>query len=35
VLAAYRYMSMDYDDGDAFRYDMAMSGPALGVVFTF
>jgi hypothetical protein len=38
VLAAYRYISMDYDDGngaDAFQYDMAMSGPALGVVFTF
>lgn len=38
VLAAYRYMAMDYENGkgsDAFKYDMAMSGPALGVVFTF
>jgi hypothetical protein len=38
VLAAYRYMAMDYDNGsgnDYFKYDMAMSGPALGVVFTF
>ncbi len=33
VLAAYRYMAMDYDNGsgnDYFKYDMAMSGPALG-----
>ena len=32
------YMAMDYDNGsgdDYFKYDMAMSGPALGVVFTF
>jgi outer membrane receptor protein involved in Fe transport len=38
VLAAYRYMAMDYESGkgtDAFKYDMSMSGPALGVVFTF
>jgi hypothetical protein len=38
VIAAYRYISMDYDDGnssDAFQYDMTLSGPALGVVFTF
>ncbi len=38
ALAAYRYMSMDYDDGQGsnrFKYDMAFSGPALGVVFTF
>ena len=38
VLAASRYMAMDYENGngtDAFEYDMAMSGPALGVVFTF
>jgi hypothetical protein len=35
---AYRYMAMDYED-DAprgrFKYDMTISGPALGVVFTF
>ncbi len=38
ALAAYRYMYMDYDDGqgsDRFKYDMSFSGPALGVVFTF
>jgi hypothetical protein len=38
VLAAYRYMAMDYDNGsdnDYFKYDMALSGPALGAVFTF
>lgn len=38
VLAAYRYISMDYESGSgsrSFTYDMAMSGPALGVVFTF
>jgi len=38
VVAAYRYIAMDYDSGsgnDYFKYDMAMSGPALGVVFTF
>jgi hypothetical protein len=38
VLAAYRYIDMDYDDGEGnkrFVYDMSMSGPALGVVFTF
>lgn len=38
VLAAYRYVDMDYESGhgdDFFKYDMAMSGPALGVVFTF
>ena len=38
VLAAYRYMAMDYDNGsgnDYFKYDMAISGPALGMVFTF
>jgi len=35
---AYRYLAMDYEDGQGdnrFLYDMAMSGPALGVVFTF
>ena len=38
VLAAYRYMDMDYEDGNGqnrFIYDMAISGPAVGVVFTF
>jgi hypothetical protein len=31
-------MAMDYDNGsgnDYFKYDMAISGPALGMVFTF
>jgi opacity protein-like surface antigen len=38
VAAAYRYIDMDYDNGkdaDYFKYDMSISGPALGVVFTF
>jgi opacity protein-like surface antigen len=38
ALAAYRYMAMDYEDGSGrnyFRYDIATSGPALGMVFTF
>lgn len=38
VLAAYRYFDMDYEDGsglDLFKYDMATSGPGLGVVFSF
>lgn len=38
VIASYRHIDMDYtsDDGPgAFVYDMAMSGPALGMVFTF
>jgi hypothetical protein len=38
VVAAYRYIDMNYEDGhgsDHFKYDMAMSGPALGMVFTF
>jgi opacity protein-like surface antigen len=38
VLAAYRYIQMDYEDGsgnEAFIYDVSISGPALGVVFTF
>jgi hypothetical protein len=37
-LFAYRHLDMDYEGGSgarAFKYDMAMSGPALGVVFTF
>ena len=35
---AYRHLDMDYEDGkgaDRFLYDMATSGPALGVIFTF
>jgi hypothetical protein len=38
VLAAYRYIQMDYDTGknaSFFEYDMSLSGPALGVAFTF
>ena len=38
MLAAYRYMDMDYESGQGnnrFLYDMAIHGPALGVVFTF
>jgi hypothetical protein len=38
VLGAYRYIDMDYENDDRsrdFAYDMSMSGPALGVVFTF
>ncbi len=38
VLGAYRYIDMDYDNGEGreyFEYDMSLSGPALGVVFTF
>jgi hypothetical protein len=38
VVGAYRYIDMDYDDGSGnqrFLYDMAIHGPALGVVFTF
>lgn len=38
VLAAYRYIDMDYDTGKGagyFEYDMSLSGPALGVAFTF
>jgi opacity protein-like surface antigen len=35
---AYRYLDMDYEDGKGsnyFKYDVATSGPAMGVVFTF
>jgi hypothetical protein len=38
VLGAYRYIDMDYDNGEGsgyFEYDMSLSGPAIGVVFTF
>jgi hypothetical protein len=38
VLGAYRYIDMDYENDDrsrVFEYDMSMSGPALGIVFTF
>jgi opacity protein-like surface antigen len=36
--AAYRYLDVDYEDGKGakkFVYDVATSGPALGVIFTF
>lgn len=35
---AYRYLDIDYEDGrgaNRFKYDVATSGPALGIVFTF
>jgi opacity protein-like surface antigen len=38
VVVAYRYVDVDYENGkgdDYFKYDMAVSGPAMGVVFTF
>ena len=38
LVGAYRYLDQDYEDGKGrhyFKYDMAVSGPALGVVFTF
>ncbi len=38
ALAAYRYMDVDYESGrgsNRFLFDMAFSGPALGLVFTF
>lgn len=38
VVGAYRHMDIDYDDGDGrdrFVYDMLISGPLLGVVFSF
>jgi hypothetical protein len=38
LAVAYRYLDMDYEDGkgsDYFKYDMATSGPAMGVIFTF
>jgi hypothetical protein len=38
VIGAYRYIDMDYEDGEGnkrFLYDMAISGPAIGVVFSF
>jgi hypothetical protein len=38
VLAAYRYIDMDYEDGQGrsqFLYDMAIHGPAVGIDFTF
>jgi opacity protein-like surface antigen len=34
----YRYLDIDYEDGrgaNRFKYDVATSGPALGIVFTF
>jgi len=38
VVGAYRYIAMDYESGknaNYFKYDVAISGPALGMVFTF
>jgi len=38
VVGGYRYIHMDYDDGSGagyFKYDMGLSGPFLGVGFTF
>lgn len=38
VLGAYRYFDMDYEDGSGagrFKYDMTISGPVLGIAFTF
>ena len=35
---AYRYLDIDYEDGKGsnyFKYDVATSGPAMGVIFTF
>jgi hypothetical protein len=36
IVAAYRHLDIDYDSGqgaDRFRFDAAMSGPAVGVTF--
>jgi hypothetical protein len=38
VIVGYRAIDMDYEDGsgrDLFRYDMLISGPQIGVAFTF
>lgn len=38
LLAGYRYMDIDYEDGsgaDLFKYDMTMHGPLLGVNFVW
>ncbi|HZF14310.1 MAG TPA: hypothetical protein VE046_00050 [Steroidobacteraceae bacterium] len=38
VVGGYRYLSADYQNGSGaslFKYDMSMSGPALGVAFAF
>jgi hypothetical protein len=38
VVASYRYLDVDYEDGsgaDLFVYDVATSGPGLGVTFRF
>ncbi len=38
VVGGYRYINMDYENGSGaslFKYDMAMSGPGVGVAFTF
>jgi opacity protein-like surface antigen len=38
VVAGYRYLDADYEDGsgtDVFKYDMVTSGPGIGVSFKF
>ncbi len=38
VVAGYRYLDADYEDGsgaDLFKYDMVTSGPGIGVSFKF
>lgn len=38
LTAAYRYVDMDYENGDGakkFVYDMSISGPAVGIIFKF
>jgi hypothetical protein len=38
ILGGYRFLSADYETGsgdELFRYDMNISGPALGVSFVF
>jgi hypothetical protein len=38
VIGGYRYIDIDFEDGSGsslFQYDMALSGPGLGVAFSF
>lgn len=38
VVAGYRYLDADYEDGsgaDVFKYDMVTAGPGIGVSFKF
>ena len=38
IILGYRAIDIDYEDGKGsnyFKYDMATSGPAMGVIFTF